>query len=105
MTKHQGACIILFLYETTLLQVKCLGVPLSCRFFMQGFPPHKNAACGYPGSVPILQRRGSANDSIFKLVQDVSKKTIKNLSKSRCTNFQPQSWASNCGVWEHRRLE
>jgi hypothetical protein len=23
-------------------------VPLSCRFFMRGEPPHKNAACGYP---------------------------------------------------------
>ena len=25
-----------------------VGVPLSCRFFIRGFPPNKNAACGYP---------------------------------------------------------
>jgi hypothetical protein len=30
------------------LQINCVGVPLSCRFFMRGEPPHKNAACGYP---------------------------------------------------------
>jgi hypothetical protein len=84
MTKQMGFCIFLFLYETTLLQVDCVGVPLvstldlrltlqvdcvvgvplSCRFFMRGEPPHKNAACGYPGS--------TVNTSIFKLVQDVS---------------------------------
>jgi hypothetical protein len=28
MTKQMGFCIFLFLYETTLLQVDCVGVPL-----------------------------------------------------------------------------
>jgi hypothetical protein len=48
MTKHQGFCIFLFLYETTLLQVICRGAP-----------------CGYP--------KISAFTSLCVLVQDVSK--------------------------------
>ena len=42
-----------------------VGVPLSCRFFMRGEPPHKNAACGYPTI--------SAITSLYVVVQDVSK--------------------------------
>ena len=43
--------------------MNCLGVPLSCRFFIRGEPPNKNAACGYPGS--------TLSTSILKLMQDV----------------------------------
>ena len=45
-------------------QFNCVGVPLSCRFFIRGEPPNKNAACGYPGSKFIT--------NIFILLQDVS---------------------------------
>jgi hypothetical protein len=36
------------------LRINCVGVPLSCRFFMRGEPPHKNAACGYPWVVAVI---------------------------------------------------
>jgi hypothetical protein len=38
------------------LQVNCVGVPLSCRFFIPGEPRNKNKAVGYPKVEELVLR-------------------------------------------------
>jgi hypothetical protein len=64
MTRHQSLCIFMFLYETILQQVDCVGVPCLVVFLFGGNPRIKTPLHGYP--------RSTLGNSIIQLVQNLN---------------------------------